>query len=215
MSKATEKAYTVIRESILNGTYAPGAHLKEAELVTRCDVSRTPVRDALRQLAKEHYVITRPNQGVFVNEWSVDDIKDIFELRVILEAMVVERATANITDDIIDQLRVIHASIQNMLDTKKQPDIEHFLSENHKFHQLLMKTANSRTLSETLSQTVQPPLIARTALKYERGGLQQSNDHHKEIIEALDARDAGWAASVMKAHIMAAQRKFMKNYSAD
>ncbi len=213
MSKATEKAYAVIREHILNGAYAPGTHLKESELVERCQVSRTPVRDALRQLATEHYVVTRRNQGVFVNQWTVDDITDIFELRAILEALVAERAAKNITPIQLQELRTKQSDIQAMLDRSTPPDVELFLSKNKEFHNILIDAAQSRTLQETLGQTLQPPLIAQTARQYTRAGLQQSNDHHLEIIEALEAGDGKWAASVMKAHIMAAQRKFMNSYA--
>lgn len=213
MSKATEKAYGIIREHILNGTYAPGTHLKEGELVERCKVSRTPVRDALRQLANERYVVTHRNQGVFVNQWTVDDITDIFELRAILEAVVAERAAARITPEQVAELRAIHSTIQAMLDRNSPPEVDLFLSKNKAFHLILIEAAQSRTLQETLSQIFQPPLIAQTARWYSRAGLQQSNDHHLEILEALEAGDGKWAASVMRAHIYAAQRKFMISYA--
>lgn len=215
MSKATEKAYSIIRENILNGEYAPGAHLKEGELVEKCGVSRTPVRDALRKLAMDRYVVTRRNQGVFVNQWTVEDIQDIFELRSILESIVAERAARRITDDQIEVLRSIHGRIQSMLDKKSAPKIEVFLTENSQFHQILIDTAGSRTLADTLAQIVQPPLIAQTARQYTRKELQQSNDHHRDIVLALDARDGAWAASVMKTHIISAQRKFMNSYMAN
>lgn len=214
MSKATEKAYSIIRENILSGDFQPGLHLKEGELVELCGVSRTPVRDALRQLATDRYVVTRRNQGVFVNEWSVDDIKDIFELRSILESLVAERAALHISEEQLNTLRTVHRTIQDMLDKNSAPKIEVFLSENKVFHQVLIDAAQSRTLADTLAQIVQPPLIAQTARQYGSRELQQSNDHHRDIILALEARDGAWAASVMKTHIISAQRKFMNSYLA-
>lgn len=212
MSKATQKAYEIIRENILSGHFPPGSHLKENELVERCGVSRTPVRDALRQLATDRYVVTHRNQGVFVNQWTVDDIKDIFELRSILESIVAERAARSITDDQLATLRSVHGRIQAMLDKKTAPKIELFLSENKIFHQVLIDAAGSRTLAESLGQIVQPPLVAQTARQYTREELQQSNDHHRDIISALEDHDSAWAASVMKTHIISAQRKFMNSY---
>lgn len=212
MSKATEKAYLLIRENILSGAFAPGTHLKEGELVDLCGVSRTPVRDALRQLATDRYVVTRRNQGVFVNEWSVDDIKDIFDLRAILESMVAERAAAHITDDQLAELGEIQQAIQSMLDENDALKVDFFLHQNKRFHQILMDATRSRTLADTLGQIVQPPLIAQTARQYTRQELQNSNDHHRDIVLALEARDGAWAASVMKTHIIAAQRKFMNSY---
>jgi DNA-binding GntR family transcriptional regulator len=213
MSKATEQAYSIIREHILNGTYAPGAHLKEGELVERCKVSRTPVRDALRQLANERYVVTHRNQGVFVNQWTADDITDIFKLRAMLEAVVAERAAKRISPEQIAELKAIHTDIQTMLDQSEPPEVDFFLTKNRSFHVILIEAAQSRTLADTLSQIFQPPLIAQTARWYSHAGLQQSNDHHLEILKALEAGDGKWAASVMKAHIYAAQRKFMISYA--
>lgn len=215
MSKATDKAYQTIRENILNGNFAPGSHLKEGELVEICGVSRTPVRDALRQLASNRYVVMHRNQGVFVNQWTVDDIKDIFELRAILEAMVAERAATNISTEQIDVLREMHCKTQDMLDRDGPPDIDLFLEDNRVFHKILVEAAGSRTLADTLAQIVQPPLVAQTARQYSRKELQQSNDHHEEIIHALEARDGNCAASVMRAHIASAQRKFMNSYNTE
>lgn len=215
MSKATEKAYTIIRENILNGGYAPGTHLKEGELVKKCGVSRTPVRDALRQLATDRYVVTHRNQGVFVNQWTFKDIKDIFELRSILESIVVERAAHHITKDQIAELKEIHRKIQTMLDNKSAQTVEVFLTENEAFHQILICASQSRTLADTLAQIVQPPLVAQTARQYTQQELQRSNDHHLDIINALESHDGAWASSVMKTHIISAQRKFVNTYAGD
>ncbi len=215
MSKATEKAYSLIRENILSGTFAPGAHLKEGELVDLCGVSRTPVRDALRQLATDRYVVTRRNQGVFVNEWSVEDIKDIFELRAILESMVAERAATHITDTQVQELGETHQAIQAMLDENGPLKVDFFLEQNKRFHAILLEATRSRALADSLSQIVQPPLIAQTARQYSRQELQNSNDHHRDIVTALEVRDGALAASVMKIHIISAQRKFMNSYVAD
>lgn len=214
MSKATDRAYHIIRENILNGTYPAGLHLKESDLVDTCGVSRTPVRDALRQLATNRYVITRRNQGVFVNEWSIDDIKDIFELRAILESLVAERAASHITPEQLDVLRAMHKRTQDMLDRDGPPDVDIFLEDNKVFHAVLLEASQSRMLADTLGQIVQPPLIAQTARQYGRKELQQSNDHHEEIIHALETGDNNLAASVMRAHIVSAQRKFMNSLHA-
>ena len=212
MSKATEKAYSLIRENILSGTFAPGSHLKEGELVDLCGVSRTPVRDALRQLAIDRYVVTRRNQGVFVNEWSVEDIKDIFELRGILESMVAERAAVHITDAQVEELDTIQKAIQAMLDENSALDVEFFLEQNKRYHAILLEATKSRALADSLSQIVQPPLVAQTARQYSRQELQNSNDHHRDIVSALEARDGALAGSIMKIHIISAQRKFMNSY---
>ena len=86
MSRASEHAYTVIRGMILAGELPPGAQLSEEALALRCEVSRTPVRDALRRLESDLLIRRSESQRSFVADWSDDDIEDAFELRSMLEA---------------------------------------------------------------------------------------------------------------------------------
>ena len=93
MSRAVDTAYGKIREGILSGTFAPGDHLKEAELVSFCGVSRTPVRSALNRLVTDDLVELYRNQGARVKAWPADDFDDLFTLRALLEGYAAARAT--------------------------------------------------------------------------------------------------------------------------
>ena len=81
MSKAADLAYERIRQKIITGAYAAGAHLKEEQVAEDAGVSRTPVREALRRLDAEHLVKFVPNRGAYVASWSTHDIEEIFVLR--------------------------------------------------------------------------------------------------------------------------------------
>ncbi|RMB07979.1 GntR family transcriptional regulator [Eilatimonas milleporae] len=213
MATATEKAYDIIRRNILDGVFEAGTHLKEEDLVRLCGVSRTPVRDALRRLAIDHYVVTRPNQGTFVNQWSLKDIHDIFELRAMLEGVVARRAAAAIGPGHMAALKQAFGTIQAMLaDDAADLDVNLFLAENKIFHMTMLQAADSAPLATMLSSLVQPPIVARTALGYNVEDLRQSNEHHRELIEALGVGDGAWAEAIMQAHIRAAHRKFMASY---
>ncbi len=80
MSNATEHAYVFVRRQILSGRYAAGSHLKEERIAQEADVSRTPVREALRRLNTEHLMKFVPNQGTFVVAWDDDDVDGIFAI---------------------------------------------------------------------------------------------------------------------------------------
>ena len=104
MSKAADRAYDWVRQRILSGEYPPGSHLKEERIAEDSEVSRTPVREALRRLSNEHFVKFVPNQGAFVATWENDDVEVIFELRAMLEGYAAQRAASRISEEQIREL---------------------------------------------------------------------------------------------------------------
>ena len=205
MSKAAAKAYTDIRDRILSGTFPPGAHLKEEELADVCGVSRTPVRDALRNLAADLYVTIVPNHGTFVNDWSMGDIEDIFSLRAMLEGYAARRAATRATAGQIEQMRSYCDRIETALNQRPELDTIGFLDANRALHQTVTNAADSERL-------VEQPVVVRTAISYRRSDLRRSNNHHIELVQAFEARDEDWAEAVMTAHIRAALETYRRTY---
>lgn len=204
MSRASERAYDMIRGFILSGRLAPGTHLKEEELADLCGVSRTPVRDALRQLEAEYYVRRASNQRTFVSAWTEGDIEDIFALRTMMEGYAAERAAERISAADIDKLRYHHGEIDKMLRAIGSIDADTFLTHNREFHGIIIAAAASERLSLMLQRLVEQPIVMRTFIAYTKEDLLRSNHHHGELIEALNMRDARWARSVMTSHLQAA-----------
>lgn len=212
MSKASSKAYQAIREKILSGEFAPGARLTEEELADVCEVSRTPIRDALRALAAEYYVTIIPNHGTFVSKWSREDIEDIFQLRAMLEGYAARRAARRATADQLDVLRQQCNVIDVAIRRGAGPDIDSFLAANRRFHQTIMDAAGSERLSMMISRLIQQPVVDRTARSYDEADLKRSNRHHFELLDAISAGAGEWAESVMRAHILAAFDIFRREY---
>lgn len=212
MSKAAAKAYTDIRDRILSGTFPPGAHLKEEELADVCGVSRTPIRDALRNLAADLYVTIVPNHGTFVNDWSMGDIEDIFSLRAMLEGYAARRAATRATPGQIDQMRSYCDRIETALNQRPHLDTAGFLDANRALHQTVTDAADSERLGLMLNRLVEQPVVVRTAISYRRSDLRRSNNHHIELVQAFEARDEEWAEAVMTAHIRAALETYRQTY---
>ena len=105
MSRASDHAYNHIRSMILSGEVQPGSQIREEALAELCGVSRTPVRDSLRRLETEMFVRRNESQRSFVTNWSLDDLKDAFELRAMLEAHAARRAALRITRDQLARMR--------------------------------------------------------------------------------------------------------------
>lgn len=207
---AVERAYSAVRQAILDGRFAAGTRVTEHEAAALAGVSRTPVREALRRLQSEGLLQFVPNHGTVVPRWSEAEIDDIFELRAMLEAYAVERATRRATDEDIARLRAL-AEAQV---AAAQEDGEHQLREvarlNSLFHEALQQVAASERLQRMLVALIEVPLVAQTFRKYSAEQLVRSSQHHLEIVLAMEAGDAAGAASIMRAHVLGARTAFYR-----
>jgi DNA-binding GntR family transcriptional regulator len=200
-STAGGRAYDFIRSSIIDGTFPPGRRLKEEELTQLCGLSRTPVREALRRLASEGLVVTTPNAGAQVISISDEELKEIYELRAMVEGYAAEHAARNITPEAVARLRALAANMERACQGHQDDD---FLPSNAEFHRIILDAAQSPRLQGMSAFVIEAPLAVRTLRRYSPEDLVRSMRHHRELIEALEARDGAWAASVMKSHIYAA-----------
>lgn len=204
MANAVEKAYAAIRASILSGEFPPGDHLKEEQLAARIGISRTPVREALRRLNAEAVVEFVPNQGAFVAKWSAEEVRDIFQMRSLLEGLAVERAARYATEAQVEELSALAEEMIALGAAPGEGTIQRIAEANSRFHQTIIAAASSARLSAVIAQIIQIPVVLRTFHRYDPHALQRSLFHHREIVAALRARDGEWAASVMRSHILAA-----------
>lgn len=207
MSKAAEHAYRTIRENILSGEFAPNSRLKEAELVKRVGYSRTPVREALRRLAAEDFVLLNRNQGAQVKAWTMDDIDDLYQLRALLEGYAAARAAEHIS---LIQLENIQLSICKMdevlsCDATNEKKVEDFLELNQAVHTIVWQAAGSERLESMLGRLIEQALVIRTARQYSIERIARSHHHHEELLTALKAHDVLWAEAIMRSHIHAAR----------
>lgn len=200
MSRAADHAYSVIRGMILSGELEPGSQVSEEALALRCQVSRTPVRDALRRLESDLFVRRSESQRTFVAEWSLDDIADGFELRAMLESHAAKRAAERIQKPDIERLRHHNRAIFRAVSGEK-PDVTAFLENNRAFHEIIVEVAGSTRLASLLSRLVEQPVVWRTAQQYDRENLMRSYNEHDELLAAFDRGDGPWAAAIMTGHI--------------
>ena len=211
MSKAAELAYEQIRKNIFSGKYQAGLHLTEEMLVGDIDVSRTPVREALRQLNSEHLVQFVPNHGAFVTTWSEDDVDDIFLLRTMLEGYSTFRAAERISDDSIRVLEQCADEIESLSANRNTDNHAKMIDCNHLFHTTILQAASSDRINRMLSWLVEIPMILKTLEMFDEEDLERSNYHHRELISALKAKDGQWAQSVMESHLRAAHNVYVNN----
>ena len=137
-----------IREAILAGKYKENDVLKENTIATELGVSRTPVREAIKQLELEGLVSIIPNKGATVVGFSIKDMKDIYEMRALLEGLCAGKAVMNINDDIIAELEEIVELCDFYIAKEKHDAI---VELDNQFHDKIYKAANSKMISNTLS----------------------------------------------------------------
>lgn len=207
MSKAADHAYAEIRSLILSGDAPPGAPLTEEALADICGVSRTPVREALRRLESELYVVRSDSQRLFVADWSRDDLAEMFTLRAMLEAHAAARAAVRIDPAGMEAIAACNARIASAV-AGPTPEVGTFLSENRRFHEIVIAAAASPRLASMLAALVEQPVVRRTAARYGKDELSRSVHEHGELIKAFAARDPEWARAVMTGHIRRAFHAF-------
>jgi DNA-binding GntR family transcriptional regulator len=212
--RATERAYSIVRDGILLGTYAAGSRLTEQEVVQASGVSRTPVREALRRLHAEGLVNFEPNRGAVVALFELEDAEEIFELRALLEPISARRAAERAPPATLAELRSL-AERQLAESMRREPGHLVRIGElNDQFHRLIQTAAESPRLAKTSAGLIEAPLILRTFAQYTRAELQRSADQHLELVQAFEARDPVWAHSIMRAHILAGRATYIRSRRA-
>lgn len=213
MNTASDTAYDKIRSHLLAGRARPGDRLTEEQLAEIAGVSRTPVREAVQRLERELLLMRTASNRIFVPDWGKDEIDEMFTLRQMLEGHAAERAATRLSDEQIEELARINATLHEAVALKK-PDVARFLDANRLFHEAVTDAANSPRLGQILAMLVEQPVVLHTAREYSIEDLKQSARDHDELIAAFRARDPNWARAVMGSHLRRAFHVFadaMKN----
>jgi DNA-binding GntR family transcriptional regulator len=212
--RAVDKAYQTVRDGIVDGRFAGSARITEHEIAQAAGVSRTPVREALRRLHAEGLVEFAPNQGAVVAAWTDADTDEVFDLRALLESYGTQRAALRATPGQIAELRILAERQVGLSQHHGAADFAEIGDVNCQFHRKLYEASGSSRLGKALSSLIEAPLIMKTMREYTADDLARSAAQHLEIVQAIEARDGQWAASVMRSHILAA-RGTLRRASAD
>lgn len=202
---STERTYAEIRDRIMSGSLLPGARLVEVDLAAELDVSRTPVREALRRLAAEGLIEVLPNRGATVRSWTDRELHDIYRSRAELESLAASLATERMDGDVLDRLDRLCDQMEACGLDPDSATRDRLTELNTEFHDTIRATAQSPTLTAMIHGVVQLPLVRATFHRYRRDDLERSRSHHREMIAAFRAGDGDWVAAITKAHVLAAR----------
>ena len=192
------QVFDKIRSDILKGRYQKGDELVECTIGKEMGVSRTPVREAIRQLELEGLVQLIPNKGAFVTGISASDVRDIYLIRSRLEGLAARMAAEHISSE---QLAEMEETIVLSDYHVKKEHFEQVCEMDGKFHKLLYAAAGSRILEHTLTDFHQYVQRVRMASITNRIRMHKSNSEHEKILEAIRNKDGDQAEKVAAEHI--------------
>ena len=196
----SNRVFQKLRDNILNGKYGEHEELREITIGKELGVSRTPVREALRQLELEGLVTIVPNKGAYVTGITAKDVKDIYLIRSQLEGLCARLATENITDEQLNKLDEI--ILLSEFHLKRENSAEQMAELDSKFHYVLYEASNSRILSHVLTDFHKYVLMARKLSVVSEDRAKKSINEHKKILCAIRNRDADMAEQLANEHIM-------------
>ena len=205
------QVFDKIRSDIFNGIYKSGEELVESSIGKELGISRTPVREAIRQLELEGLVQLVPNKGAFVTGISEKDVRDIYLIRARLEGLAARMAAKNITPELLDAME--ETVVLSEYHAKKE-HYEQVCEMDSKFHKLLYKASGSRILEHTLTDFHQYVQRVRMASIMKKRRMEKSNDEHDAILTAIREHDEEKAELVATRHISNTVEN-LKNYDLD
>lgn len=201
--------YTELQTGILSGAIPDGSKLTEQTICTQYNVSRTPVREAFRQLEADGLIENIPNRGAFVTGLTKRDISDLFDLRGLFEVQAVEWAIKRMSSEDIDQLA---ETVEFMEFYTLKSDVEKVLTFNSQFHSIIYAGTKDRMIQKTLA-------IYQTYLKHSAPAKTYSGDYlktileeHKAIFEAFETKNTAAGRKAMEYHMEQSKLRRIANY---
>jgi DNA-binding GntR family transcriptional regulator len=193
-----ELVLEALREAILNGTLQPRERLMEIQLAEELGVSRTPIREALRKLELEGFIIMIPRKGAYVADFSLRDLEDTFEVRKSLEGLAAELCAERATEEEIVEMEQL---LQQKAIAIENNDMAQLLEVDTAFHEILYRASRNerlRTIISNLREQIERFRIA--SLQYP-GRMKRSLEEHRAILAAIRARDGKIANHLAQDHI--------------
>lgn len=194
----TSIAVDAIEEMIVSGELSAGDRINESTLAERLGISRGPIREACRSLEQAGLLTSRTNRGMYVREVSLDEARELYELRGAVAGLAGELIVKRADDTEIAALKDLVDRMQGAADGAKTAD---YYKLNLQFHEALVEAARNAPLKGTYRRIVNQLHLLRRRGLVQEGNLQVSNQEHRDIVQALSKRDAVQAARAMRAHV--------------
>ena len=193
-----ELVYLELKHKILTGEIASQTRLMEIDLSEKMNVSRTPIREAIKRLADDGLVKVEPRRGAYVANISIKDMLDVFEVREDMEGFVAKLASERITDEQKKELAAIAAEYEAAI---KRPDKETIIELDEKFHNYIVACCNNETLAELINYVQELSLRFRYLYYDDFSVYAATADQHNNIMQAINEGRGEDARREADAHV--------------
>ena len=201
-----------LRQAIRDGIFKPGERLMEIPLSEELGVSRTPIREAIRKLELEGFVIMIPRRGTYVADISLKDISQVFEIRSALEELAGALAAERITAEEIEYLERMLVEIGTYIEKK---DMDRIVEADVNFHEVLYKASRNERLVEIIHNLREQTLRFRTVSMNQPGRLAKTWEEHRLLVEAIADRDANKARKIARLHMEHSEQALLTGMNID
>nr|WP_309099986.1 GntR family transcriptional regulator [Fredinandcohnia onubensis] len=205
---------TYIKDAIIKGKYEPGKRLTEESLAKELNISRTPIREAIKQLESDG-LITPLKRGVIVRNFTKKDIQQVYDLRALLESYATSQAAYYRND--MDIKKMIEANIkyEEIIDLQTgDPNISRvyeIVKVNQEFHEAILTASRNEHLRFHISKVVVLPLVFRSFYWYDPNEMKRSLEVHKTILRAIQNQESERAKIAMQEHIYLGRDHVLKH----
>jgi DNA-binding GntR family transcriptional regulator len=205
-----------LRTAIIEGRLAPGARLTERELIEMTGVSRTVIREALRQLESEGVIETIPNKGPIVRKLTRDEAKDLYLIRSVLEGLAARMFVANATRE---DIAALSRALDETAIAYRDGDPENVLNAKNRFYDILFRGAGSETLSSMIA-TLHARIWRWRALglghpRRSRGRSKEAVKGLRDLLKSIERRDADEAEEIARLEVSNAAKEVMRILGED
>lgn len=223
MSKVSlgEKAYQILLEKLVNCEYEPNAFLTEDELAITTGMSRTPLREAIHQLEFEKFVEIYPKRGIQVSKISPSRVRELFEIREVIEPYIIQNYGDRIEPNILRQEIEILKGNDILLQSDEMNDYKHANNIDQDFHWLLLNACGNQFLLSEMRQVLyhcrRCNIFYRNSHKFFKENqnddrIEQTGKEHIAILEKLLLGEYNTAAKLMRKHLVNAEKALLSGF---
>ncbi len=196
-----------IRQAITSGIFTSGERLMEIQLAEEMGVSRTPVREAIRKLELEGFVVMIPRRGTYVADISIKDITEVYEIRTALDVLAAGLAAERINDDELETMQRLLVEIGQYIE---EDNIDKIVEIDSAFHDVLYQASRNERLVNIISNLREQITSLRGRSMHYPGRLSNTLEEHRAIVESLAQRDVEKAQQAARDHMENAEHTLLK-----
>jgi DNA-binding GntR family transcriptional regulator len=201
--------YLTLREAIIEGVITETERLQEDRLARSLSVSRTPVREALKLLARDGLIGTANGKGVAVQPLEAHDLEELYQIRIALEPAAARLAARNASEAELEALRAVLGQVETLL-AESEPDPRRLAALSGRFNDLIAEASRNGRLAALVRQYREMILRAKGTTLGQPGRARQALAEHKRLLRALESRDPDEAARAALTHLEEARRVRMQ-----